>query len=78
MSQLGQFQKLDKASTMSAFLPIAAELRTSLEARFVPNPDVALLQVRRFFGAPPTPSSKAQGPQPPIRGRANCTMVAKT
>jgi hypothetical protein len=40
MSHLGQFQKSACANAMSAFLPIATELRTSLEVRFVPQAEV--------------------------------------
>jgi hypothetical protein len=39
-SELGQFQKSARANAMSAFPPIAAELRTSLEVRFVPTTEV--------------------------------------
>jgi hypothetical protein len=37
----GQFRKPAVATAMSAFPPLAAELRTSLEVRFVPTPEVA-------------------------------------
>jgi len=36
-----QFQTLADATAMSAFLPLATTERTSLEVRFVPNPDIA-------------------------------------
>jgi hypothetical protein len=36
MSELGQFRKSDCVSAMSALPPLATELLTSLEVRFVP------------------------------------------
>ena len=40
MSGWGHSRPNWAVSTMSAFLPIATELRTSLEVRFVPNADI--------------------------------------
>jgi hypothetical protein len=37
---LGHFQTSSDAITMSAFLPLATELRTLLEVRFVPQADM--------------------------------------
>ena len=41
MSVQGQFRKSDCATAMSAFPPLATELRTSLEVRFVKRTDIA-------------------------------------
>ena len=40
MSVVGHFRKSALATAMSAFPPLATELRTSLEVRFVPTPEV--------------------------------------
>ena len=50
MLHMGEFRKSDCATIMSAFPPLATELRTSLEVRFVPNLDIVLLFDRLAFG----------------------------
>jgi hypothetical protein len=42
MSGSGHFQTSALVTAMSAFPPIATELRTSLEVRFVPDSEMAL------------------------------------
>lgn len=49
MSDQGQFRKSDCATAMSAFPPLATELRTSLEVRFVLETEQAgLSEVREL------------------------------
>jgi hypothetical protein len=43
MSELGQTRKSAFATAMSAVAPIATELRTSREVRFVPKSEVSVL-----------------------------------
>ena len=40
MFEMGHFRKSALVSAMSAFPPLATKLRTSLEVRFVPDPDM--------------------------------------
>ena len=49
MSQMGHLRPNWTVRAMSAFLPLATELRTLLEVRFVPNADIQPEVGRRDF-----------------------------
>jgi len=51
MSELGQTRKSAFATAMSAVAPIATELRTSREVRFVPEADMAMGLFDHLVGA---------------------------
>jgi hypothetical protein len=54
MSELGQSRHFDRAPIASG-LPLRTDIGSiGRHVSKVPNPEVALLQVRRFFGARPT------------------------
>jgi hypothetical protein len=51
MSEKCHFRKSALVTAMSAFLPLANTERTSLEVRFVPEPEVAEFSFDHLVGA---------------------------